>query len=197
MGFYCHYFTPSWLSTTHQTHSLTLLFCKTFDNGSPVCNNGSKGPKQNKKPIKWLKIYMKNQKLDYISLANSWENLKQGRGRCAFQKKKKEKNELVMVGVTCNPSTLDQRQGQVELCEFKASLLYRMSFRTARAMERILGERKTERGRGGREGEWRLLTNWLRCFKWLSYTGHLDSMSQNRRHRLCKCKSSLKKTEEN
>ena len=64
-----------------------------------------------------------------------------------ISKKKKEKNELVMVGVTCNPSTLDQRQGQVELCEFKASLLYRMSSRTARAMERILGERKTERGR--------------------------------------------------
>lgn len=112
MGFYCHYFTPSWLSTTHQTHSLTLLFCKTFDNGSPVCNNGSKGPKQNKKPIKWLKIYMKNQKLDYISLANSWENLKQGRGRCAFQKKKRKKMNWLWLGSPVTPALWIRGRGR-------------------------------------------------------------------------------------
>lgn len=55
LGFYCHHFMPAWLSTTHQTQSLKLLFCKTFDNGYTVCNNGDKRPKQNKKPIKWLR----------------------------------------------------------------------------------------------------------------------------------------------
>lgn len=55
LGFYCHHFMPAWLSTTLQTQSLKLLFCKTFDNGYTVCNNGDKRPKQNKKPIKWLR----------------------------------------------------------------------------------------------------------------------------------------------
>lgn len=55
MGFYGHHFMPAWLSTTHQTQSLKLLFCKTFDNGYTVCNNGDKRPKQNKEPIKWLR----------------------------------------------------------------------------------------------------------------------------------------------
>lgn len=36
----------------------------------------TKGKKKFKKQ-KWLKIYMKNQKLDKISLAHAWENLKQ------------------------------------------------------------------------------------------------------------------------
>ena len=36
-----------------------------------------------------------------------------------------------------------RRQGQVDLCKFKASLVYRVSFRTARATQRTLVSKTT------------------------------------------------------
>jgi len=53
-----------------------------------------------------------------------------------------------MVVQACNPST--QRQKQVDLCEFKASLVYRVTSRTARATQRspVKKERRGEERRG-------------------------------------------------
>jgi hypothetical protein len=49
------------------------------------------------------------------------------------------------------------RQRQVDLCEFEASLLYKVSYRTARATQKNQKERKKKRKKEKKE---------VRCFMW-------------------------------